>query len=154
MICLPIVLVLGRLKIVESLELILAPFSFKPNYTFPCTNTGGYFRWAKRNADGIKIISMISSVAYLLDLIVRAFLLRDMGSNRIILTLEQQVDVLEELVRDNHVKVNFTLATNGMVLQMIVIHYSRLDRSLTVTLHQTGCQCKHHASCWTSSSTS
>ena len=57
---------------------------------------------------------MISSMAYLLQLIVRTFLLRVMCS--IILTLEQQVDVLEleELVRDNRVEVNFTLATNGM----------------------------------------
>ena len=39
-----------------------------------------------------------------------------MCSNRVILTLEQQVDVLEELVRDNRVEGNFrpTLATNGM----------------------------------------
>ena len=59
---------------------------------------------------------MISSMAYLLELIVRTFLLRVMCSNRVILTLEQQVDVLEleELVRDNRVEVNFTLATNGM----------------------------------------
>ena len=59
---------------------------------------------------------MISSVAYLLELIVHTFLLRAMCSNRVILTLEQQVDVLEleEFVRDNRVKVNFTLATNGM----------------------------------------
>ena len=56
---------------------------------------------------------MISSVAYLLELIVHAFLLRAMCSNRVILTLEQQVDVLEEFVRDNRVEVNFTLATNG-----------------------------------------
>ena len=37
-----------------------------------------------------------------------------MGSNRVILTLEQQVDVLEleELVRENRVEV--TLATNGL----------------------------------------
>ena len=48
---------------------------------------------------------MISSMAYLLELIVRTFLLRGMCSNRVILTLEQQVDVLEleELVRDNRV---------------------------------------------------
>ena len=54
---------------------------------------------------------MISSMAYLLELIVRTFLLRVMCSNRVILTLEQQVDVLEveELVRDNRVEVNFTL---------------------------------------------
>ena len=59
---------------------------------------------------------MISLVAYLLELIVRTFLLRAMGSNRVILTLEQQVDVLEESVRANRVEVNFrpTLATNGM----------------------------------------
>ena len=39
-----------------------------------------------------------------------------MCSNRVIITLEQQVDVLEELVRDNRVEVNFrpTLPTNGM----------------------------------------
>ena len=37
-----------------------------------------------------------------------------MCSNIAILTLEQQVDVLDELVRDNRVEVNFTLATNGM----------------------------------------
>ena len=39
-----------------------------------------------------------------------------MCSNRVILTLEQQVDVLEleELVRDNRVEVNFTLARNAM----------------------------------------
>ena len=55
---------------------------------------------------------MISSVAYLLELIVHTFLLRVMG--RVILTLEQQVDVLEEFARDNRVEVNFTLATNGM----------------------------------------
>ena len=53
-------------------------------------------------------------MAYLLELIVRTFLLRGMCSVRAILTLEQQVDVLEELVRDNCVEVNFTLATNGM----------------------------------------
>ena len=55
-------------------------------------------------------------MAYLLELIVRTFLLRVMCSNRVILTLEQQVDVLEleELVRDNRVEVNFTLVTNGM----------------------------------------
>ena len=57
---------------------------------------------------------MISSVAYLLELIVRTFLLRAMCSNRVLLTLEHQVDVLEELVRDNCVELNFTLATNGM----------------------------------------
>ena len=59
---------------------------------------------------------MISPMAYLLELIVRTFLLRVMCSNRVILTLEQQVDVLElqELVRDNRVEVNFTLATNEM----------------------------------------
>ena len=44
------------------------------------------------------------------------FLLRAMCSNRVIITLEQQVDVLEELVWDNRVEVNFrpTLPTNGM----------------------------------------
>ena len=49
-------------------------------------------------------------------MIAHPFLLRAMGSNRVILTLEQQVDVLEELVRDNRVVGNFrpTLATNGM----------------------------------------
>ena len=57
---------------------------------------------------------MISSVAYSLELIVRTFVLRVMCSNRVILTLEQQVGVLEELVRDNRVEVNFTLATNGI----------------------------------------
>ena len=62
---------------------------------------------------------------YLLELIVRTFLLRAMCSNRVMLTLEQQVDVLEELVRDNRVEVNFTLATNGMVLQMIVLQLFR-----------------------------
>ena len=43
-------------------------------------------------------MSMISSVAYLLELIVHrpTFLLRAMCSNRVILTLEQQVDVLKE----------------------------------------------------------
>ena len=39
-----------------------------------------------------------------------------MDSNILILTLEQQVDVLR--VQDNRVEVNFTLATNGMVLVM------------------------------------
>ena len=53
-------------------------------------------------------------MACLLELIIRTFLLRVMCSNRVSLTLEQQVDVLEELVRDNRVEVNFTLATNGM----------------------------------------
>ena len=53
-------------------------------------------------------------MAYLLELIVRTFLLRAMCNNRVILTLEQQVDVLEELARDNRVEVNSTLATNGM----------------------------------------
>ena len=44
-----------------------------------------------------KIYNLLSnSLAYLLELIVRTFLLRDMGSNRVIITLEQQVDVLEE----------------------------------------------------------
>ena len=64
----------------------------------------------------INIVSMISSVAYLpvLELVVRTFILRAMCSNRVILTLERQVDILEELVRDNCVELNFTLATNGM----------------------------------------
>ena len=62
----------------------------------------------------IHVVVMISSVVYLIELIVRIFLLRAMGSNRVILTLEQHVDVLDELVRDNRVEVNFTLATNGM----------------------------------------
>ena len=52
---------------------------------------------------------MISSVAYLLELIVRTFILRAMGSNRVILTLERQVDVLEEYVQDNRVEVNLLL---------------------------------------------
>ena len=57
---------------------------------------------------------MISSVAYLLELIVHTFLLRAMCGNRVIFPLEQQVHVIEEFVRDNRVEVNFTLATNGM----------------------------------------
>ena len=57
----------------------------------------------------MNIVSVI-----LLELIVRTFLLRAMFSNRVILTLEQQVNVLEELVWDNRVEVNFPLATNGM----------------------------------------
>ena len=80
---------------------------------------------------------MNSSVACLLELIVRTFLLRAMCSNRVSLTLEQQVDVLEELVRDNRVEVNFTLATNGM--DNGASNDSRLDRTLTMTLHQAGC---------------
>ena len=55
---------------------------------------------------------MISSVAYLLELLIHTLLLRTVDSNRIVLTLDQQVDVLEELVRDNRVEVNFTLATH------------------------------------------
>ena len=113
MIWLTIVLVLDRLKIVESLELILAPrlHSVSNRTThfrvlIPADISGG--------RDGINIISRISSVAYLLELIVRTFLLRAMCSNRVILTLEQQVDVLEEFVRDNRVDLNFNLATNGV----------------------------------------
>ena len=49
----------------------------------------------------------------------------------VILPFEQQVDVLDELVRDNRVEVNFTLATNGMVLQMIVIQIIQSTRSFT-----------------------
>ena len=45
--------------------------------------------------NGINIVSMMSSVAYLLELIVRSLLLRTMGSNIIIPTLEEQVDVLD-----------------------------------------------------------
>ena len=118
---LTIVLVLGRFKIVESLELILAPRLRSVSNGTPhvcviiqADTSGGC-------ADGINIVFMISSVAYLLELVVRTFLLRDMSSNGVILTLEQHVDVLDELVRDNRVEVNFTLATNGMVLQTIVI---------------------------------
>ena len=72
--------------------------------------------------------TVISSVVYLLEMKVRTFLLNAMCSNRVILTLEQQVDVLEELVRDNRVKVNFTLATNVMDNGASC---RRLDRSLT-----------------------
>ena len=57
---------------------------------------------------------VIRGILILLELIVRTFLLRAMPSYRVILTLEQQVDVLEELVRDNRVEGNFILATNGM----------------------------------------
>ena len=93
MICLTIVFVLGRLKvIVESLELILAPrlHSVSNRTThfhvlIQADTSGG--------RDRINIVSTILSVAYLLELIVRTFLLRAMSSNIIILTLEQQVDV-------------------------------------------------------------
>ena len=55
------------------------------------------------------------------------------GSNIEILTLEQQVDVLEELARNNRVEVNCPLATKEwrMVLQMIVIQALHLTRSFT-----------------------
>ena len=83
-ICLTIVHILGRLKIVESLELILAPrLHWVSNRTtlfrvlIPVDTSGGW--------DGINIVSMISSVLYLLELIVRTFLLRAMCSNRVIL---------------------------------------------------------------------
>ena len=95
MICLTIVLVLGRLNIVKSLELILAPrlHSVSNRTThfhviIPADTSG--------QRDRINIVSTILSVAYLLELIVRTFLLRAIGSNRVIITLEQQVDVLEE----------------------------------------------------------
>ena len=131
MTCLTIVLVLGRFTNAESLELILAPIlrSVSNRTTHFCvliqadTSVG--------RADGINIVVMISSVAYLLELIVRTFLLRAMGSNRVIVTLEQHVDVLDELVRDNRVEVKFTLATNGMELQMIVIQTLQSTRSFT-----------------------
>ena len=85
-ICLTTVLVLGRLKIVESLKLILVPrLHSVSNQT---THFGG--------RDGSNIVSVISSVAYLVELIVRTFLLRAMGSNWVILTLEQQLGVLED----------------------------------------------------------
>ena len=96
-ICLTIVLILGRFKIVESLELILAPrlHSVSNRTThfhvlIQADTSGG--------RDGINIVSTISSVAHLLELIVRTFLLRAMGCNRAILTLEveQQLYVLEE----------------------------------------------------------
>ena len=88
--------VLGRLKIiVESLELILAP------RLHSVSNRTTHFRVLIQAVtsgwrDRINIVSMISSVEYLLELIVRTFLLRAIGSNRVIITLEQQVDVLEE----------------------------------------------------------
>ena len=108
MICLTIVLVLGRLKIIESIELILAPrlHSVSNRTThfrvlIPADTSGGW--------DGMHIVSMI-----LLQLIVCSFLLIVMCSNRVILILEQQVGIWEELARDNRVEVNFTLATNEM----------------------------------------
>ena len=67
--------------------------SFKLNYTFLRTNTGGYFWWARRNKH--RFHDFIRGI-FIFELIVRTFLLRSMGSNRVILTLEQQVDVLEE----------------------------------------------------------
>ena len=107
------VLVLCRLNIGESLELILAPrlHSVSNGTTYfcvliPADTSGGWV--------GINTVSINSSVACLLKLIARTFLLRAMCSNRVSLTLEQQVDVLEKLVRDNRVEVNFTLETNGM----------------------------------------
>ena len=152
MICLIIVLVLGRLKIVESLKLILAPGLHS------VSNRTSHFRVlipadTSRGLDGINIVSVV----YFLELIVRTFLLRGMCSVRAILTLEQQLNVLEELVRDNRVEVNFTLATRmewKMVLQMVVIHSTIHTLQLTRSLHQACCQCDHHASCSTSSSTS
>ena len=95
MICLTIVLVLSRLKIVESLEVILGP------QLHSVSNRTTHFRVliqadTSGGRDGINIVSIISSVTYLLDLIVRTFLLRAIGSNRVIITLEQQVDVSEE----------------------------------------------------------
>ena len=73
MICLTIVLVLGSLKIVESLKLILAPqlHSVSNRTTRFCVliqaDTSG-------RRDEINIVSMISSVAYLLELIIRTLL--------------------------------------------------------------------------------
>ena len=67
--------------------------------------------------DGINIVSMISSVAYLLELIDCILLLRTMGSNIIVflhLSLEQQVEVLEDFVWDNRVEVNFTRRNNNI----------------------------------------
>ena len=95
MICLTIVLVLSRLTIVESLEVILGP------QLHSVSNRTTHFRVliqadTSGGRDGINIVSIISSVTYLLDLIVRTFLLRAIGSNRVIITLEQQVDVSEE----------------------------------------------------------
>ena len=84
MTCLTIVPVLGRLKIVESLDLILAlRLHSVSNRTthfhvlIQVDTSGG--------RDGINAVSAISFVAYLLELIVRTLLLRDMSSNRIIL---------------------------------------------------------------------
>ena len=97
MICLTILLVLGRLIIVESLKLILMPRLHSVsnrNTHFPVliqADTSG-------GRDGINIVSMSSSVAYLRQLIVCTFLLKEplVVLNRVIITLEQQVDVLEE----------------------------------------------------------
>ena len=94
MICLTIVglLVLGILTIVESLELILAPrLHLLSNRTthfrvlIQADTSGGQDGINQRNA--INIVSMISSVAYLLELIDHTLLLRVMGSNRVLLTL-------------------------------------------------------------------
>ena len=80
---------------------------------------------------------MNSSVAYLLELIVLTFFFRAMGSDRVILTLEQQVDVFEELVRDNRVEVNFTLATNACAINMLDFfkHQLNADSRLRTRIH-------------------
>ena len=72
MICLTIVLVLGRPTIVESLELIVAP------RLHSVSNRTTHFRVLLQadtygGRDRTNIVSIISSVAYLLELIVRTF---------------------------------------------------------------------------------
>ena len=86
MICLTIVLVLGlgRLKIAEILELILAP------HLHSVSNRTTHFRVliqadTSGGRDGINIVSKISSMAYLLELIVHTFLLRALGSITVVI---------------------------------------------------------------------
>ena len=112
--------------------------------------TGGYFRCARRNKH--RFYDLIRGIFTWVDRpIVRTFLLRAMGSNRVIITLEQQVDVLEEFR---------TIASKWtLLLQRIECsNDSRLDRLLTLwqwhCINQAACANDHHASCLTSSSTS
>ena len=149
----------SRLKIVESIKLILAPrlHSVSNRTTHFRVNSGGYFWWVRRNKH--RFYDFIRGIFTWVD---RSYIfLRAMCSTRVILSLEQQVDVLEELVRDNRVEVNFTLATNGM--DNGASNDSQTDIAVDSIVHwhwqwhcinQAAIANDHHASCSTSSSTS
>ncbi len=149
MICLTIALVLGRLKTVESLKLILAPrlhsvSNRAKHFRIPMGPIGGRFRWARRNKH--RFYDFIRSIFTWVDRSYIAFESHGQYyNNYYIRTAGECFRGVGSGQSCRSELYSVSLAANMEWCFKMIVKQS---------LHQTGCQCDHHASCSTSSSTS